>query len=288
MAERTPELERGDGTLGVADRWTYRWAASRRPRIHPVATPAGHLLTVDVPDDHPWHHGLWFTIKFVDGDNYWEEIAPYGVLRHVAEPTVAGRSLSGELDWVAPDRETVVIRERRTISHVEIDAGAYALDLSVELTAPKAVELDRTPFNGEWGGYGGLTMRGQPGFVDTRLLLPARPDAGGVEVDRVLGRPAPWLAIDGTVDGSPVGMAMLDAPTNPSHPVPWYASTRAGTYGEGWANFVNAAFLWDGPRSLPAGEPLRFDYRVCIHDGRWDPDRVHQEHAAYRAALGGS
>ena len=29
--------------------------------------------------------------------------------------------------------------------------------------------------------------------------------------------------------------------------MPWYGSTRADTYGDGWANFVNAAFLWDEP-----------------------------------------
>ena len=70
----------------VADRWRYVWADRKRPFIHPVTTPAGHVLSREAPDDHPWHHGLWFTIKFVDGDNFWEEMAPYGVLRHQGEP----------------------------------------------------------------------------------------------------------------------------------------------------------------------------------------------------------
>src|SRR5699024_5487896 len=53
-------VEETDDGIVVADRWTYRWAASRRPHIHPVRTPAGHVLTRDAPDDHPWHHALWF------------------------------------------------------------------------------------------------------------------------------------------------------------------------------------------------------------------------------------
>ena len=68
---------------------------------------------------------------------------------------------------------------------------------------------------------------------------------------------------------------LLDHPANPGHPVPWYASTRQPAYGiEGWTNFVNAAFLWDGPQTVAAGEELRLRYRFVVHDGRWDRDRI--------------
>jgi hypothetical protein len=280
------EVVWSDGATTVRDRWTYHWGARRRPFVHPLRTPAGHVLTVDAPDDHPWHHGLWFTIKFVGGDNYWEEMAPYGVLRHRDDPPVVAAldgetaQLAGWVDWIAPDRETVVIRERRSITDRTLGPDAYALDIEVELHAAHDVVLDRTPFNGDWGGYGGLTLRGRPELVDTSLTLP---DRSGV--DRLLGEPAPWLAIDGRVGDDEVGVLLIDAPTNPVHPVPWYASTRAATYGAGWSNFVNAAFLWDGPMTLAAGQPLRIEHRVCVHDGRWDPDRCTSEWAAYRAAL---
>jgi hypothetical protein len=70
-------------------------------------------------------------------------------------------------------------------------------------------------------------------------------------------------------------VAILDHPGNPRHPVPWYGSTRAATYGdEGWSNFLNAAFLWDEPLRVGAGKPLRFAYRVLVHDGAWDADRI--------------
>ena len=67
---------------------------------------------------------------------------------------------------------------------------------------------------------------------------------------------------------------MLDHPGNPRSPSPWYASTRADTYGEGWANFVNAAFLWDEPLTVAADETLALRYRVIVHDGRWALDRI--------------
>ena len=98
MTDTVP-VEHTDDALDVGGLWTYRWGARKRPHLHPVRTPGGAVLTRDAPDDHPWHHGLWFTIKFVDEDNFWEEMAPYGVLRHDGPPEVEVRrdeSVPGE------------------------------------------------------------------------------------------------------------------------------------------------------------------------------------------------
>jgi hypothetical protein len=265
----------GDGELTVADRWTYRFGHQRHPCIHPLRTPADATLTIDAPADHPWHHGLWFAVKFVDGENFWEELDPYGVQRHCDDPPVtvdedAGGQVvvSGRLDWVAPDRTTVVLRERRTLTHVPIADGSYAIDVAEELYPERDVVLDRTPWNGLWGGYGGLTLRGRPDWVDTRLLLP-----DGAIHERLIGVPATGVDLTGTVGGTPVGMAILDHPANGAGPVPWYASTRAATYGdEGWSNFVCAAFLWEGPVEVGAGATLRRQHRVVVHDGPWSAD----------------
>ena len=205
------------------------------------------------------YHGLWFTIKYVNGENFWEEVEDYGVLRHVDETTV---------HWIRPDRATVVMVDDRTLTHVEVDDHAYAIDWSVTLTPQFDVVLDRTEFT-TWGGYGGLAIRGRPDWVDTRLLVP-----DGTEHGRLLGARSEWLDVSGTVDGQPVGVLLLDHPDNPRHPVPWYASTRAATYGDdGWSNFVNAAFLWDEALAWPAHVPLPFRFRIVVHDGRWDVAR---------------
>lgn len=137
--------------------------------------------------------------------------------------------------------------------------------------------FDRTPFT-TWGGYGGLALRGRPDWTDTRILLD-----DGTSQDRVLGTKATWCDLSGRIEGGEAGLLILDAATNPRHPVPWYGSTRAATYGdEGWSNFLNAAFLWEGPLSWPAGrDPLVFDYRVVVHDGTWDQERCAAEHARW-------
>lgn len=266
--------------------WTYQWEASKRPLIHPVTTLAGHVLTRDAPDDHPWHHALWFTIKFVDDDNFWEEYDAYGVLRHRSTPELVqhddGRSsLKGTLDWIRPDRETVALVEDRTWTHVPLSEDAYAIDLDTTLVAAADVHYDRTPFT-TWGGYGGLTVRGAGDWTDTILMV----DDGSTH-DRVLGDASRWCDLTGTVPGvsdAVAGLAFLDHPGNVRHPVPWYASTRADTYGdEGWSNFLNAAFLWHDGLDVPAGEPLRVRHRVVVHDGRWTADQVESAWQAYAA-----
>ncbi len=252
----------------MTERWTYNADHRKRPHVHPLAAPSGAVLTRDAPEDHPWHHALWFTIKFVNEENFWEEVPPYGVLRHVDPGTV---------HWIRPDRETVVIVDRRSIEEVDLGVGdAYALDWSITLEPQADVVLDRTPFT-TWGGYGGLSLRGRPDWTDTRLLL-----SDGSIVDRVLGQRSPWCDLSGRVEGGEAGVLLLHGPANARHPVPWYGSTRAATYGdEGWSNFLNAAFLWDEPLPLAAGEQLDLSYRVVVHDGVWDVDRCAAEWARW-------
>lgn len=280
-----PELvSKADGrVVSMAEgRAVYRWSARRRPFVHPLRTPAGDLVTVDAPDDHPWHHGLWFAIKYVNGDNYWEEVAPYGVVRHHGPPRVEGTraegAATGGLEWIAPDRTTVVIREERTWRWCGIDAPspAYALDLTARLVPTLDVVLDRTPFT-TWGGYGGLTLRGAPDWTGTRFTL------GGLgNRDRVLGEPAPWCDTSGRFpSGGHGGVLLCDHPSNPRHPVPWYGSTRNELYGDGWSNFVCAAFLFGEPMPLGAGEVLELRHRVVVHDGEWDAATCEQQWRAW-------
>ncbi len=250
----------------MPERWTYHRDHSRRPHVHPLRTPAGVTLTRDAPADHPWHHGLWFTIKYVNGENFWEEVDAYGVLRHVDDKTV---------HWIRPDRRTVVMVDERTLTHVDLD-DAYAIDWDITLTPRVDVVLDRTEFT-TWGGYGGLALRGRADWTDTRLLLP-----DGTAHERLLGTTADWLDLSGTVEGSEAGVLLLDHPHNPRHPVPWYASTKSATYGhDGWSNFVNAAFLWDRALTWPAGRSLAFRFRIVAHDGIWDKDRCAKEWARF-------
>lgn len=252
--------------------WSAVWDAPR-PYLHPVCTPAGARLTVEAPADHPWHHALWFAIKLVNGENFWEEYGEFGTLRTRDVAELPGGAARATIDWVGPDGATVVLTETRTLTPVAVGDELYGIDWREELVPVADTELDRTPFT-TWGGYGGLTLRGAPDWHDTELLLP-----DGSRHDRLLGERAAWCALQGIAplpDGreQPCGVVLADHPGNPRFPTPWYASNRADTYGEGWANFLNAAFLWDEPLSIAAGSALALRHLVIVHDGLPAHDRL--------------
>jgi hypothetical protein len=56
---------------GGAVVWQFNHATNQAmPYFHPLALPGGPSLTWLSPPDHPWHYGLWFAWKFLNGKNY--------------------------------------------------------------------------------------------------------------------------------------------------------------------------------------------------------------------------
>ena len=54
--------------------WQFNFDSQlSQPYFHPLNLPGGKTLTWASPPDHPWHYGLWFSWKFINGVNYWEE-----------------------------------------------------------------------------------------------------------------------------------------------------------------------------------------------------------------------
>ncbi len=249
--------------------WRYVYGGKPKPFIHPLCTPAGHCLTLFEPHDHVWHRGLWFTFKFIDGDNFWEERAPFGIQRTAVPPSIDHTAdgqivLRSELDWIRPDGQASVFHEQRLLRYTTLDDQAYALDFETTLTAWSDLLIERTPFT-TWGGYGGLILRGTRNWQETRLLFP-----DGSTDDRPTGVRATWCDLSGKLDGGleqTGGVAIFDHPDNPRHPTPWYGATGPGHY-------FNAAVVFHEPMQVGAGQDLTFRYRVLVHDQLWDVARL--------------
>jgi len=69
---------RTDSSLALLNQnrvvWQFNFdAKDGKPYFHPVSLTDGTELTWHRPPDHPWHYGLWFSWKFINGLNYWEE-----------------------------------------------------------------------------------------------------------------------------------------------------------------------------------------------------------------------
>ncbi len=271
---RTIAISRG---RDVPPAVTIDYHSAPKSFLHPVTTPTGVPMTLIEPWDHTWHRGLWFTIKYVDGDNFWEEREPYGrqvlnLTPPVTHPADDAAAVTMHLDWWMDGAEMPVICERRTWT-VRPGADATVIDFETELVPTRDVTLDRTEYT-TWGGYGGIAFRGSPSWHPDRRLY------GDTVTDgRLLGETGPWAAMDGPVDGGigrTAGIAIFDHPDNPNHPTPWYTGSGAG-------NFLNAAFLFHGPMSLAKGATLRLRYRLLIHDGRWEADEIASRYEVWRA-----
>jgi hypothetical protein len=263
-----------------APMWRYVYSGVPKPYFHPICTPAGHVLTILEPHDHYWHRGLWFTFKFINGENFWEEHEPFGTQRTVEPPGINhggdGRiNLFTRLEWVRPDGGDIVIREQRQISHLPLGEDAYAIDFYTNLVAQADLKLDRTPYT-TWGGYGGLIFRATRNWHAPKHLLP-----DGSMTERPTGAEAAWCALSGKLDGGRQqtgGFAMFDHPSNPRHPTPWYG---AGTQ---MHSYLNAAILFHEPMDLGRGETLTLRYRVVLHDGLWDVARLQSAYNDYITA----
>ncbi len=266
-----------------------------RPYFHPVAATDGTVLTWHQPSDHLWHRALWFSWKLIDGLNYWNEDPKTGKLQglsdvvdvKVVRTDERGAQVVMRLDYHPPDRPTV-LEETRTLTITSPDAeGTYRIDWHQRFTASprQEVVLDRTPpKEAPWGGYGGLSYRAAQDITDVILT-----DSQGRLNQQVHGQNARWVDASGIFDTgvfntatqSAAGVTIFDHPSNPRHPTPWYVSydTKKGHP----FIYTNPALLFNEPLTLPAGESLELYYRVLIHPGRADAEKLGEEFQRFAA-----
>jgi len=277
-----------------ADVWRFHFdpAKESKPFFDPVCVAGGPSLTWARPPDHVWHYGLWFSWKYINGLNYWEESK--------------GKS-QGETFWSAPTLETrtdgsaviaftlgyrpsptnePVLKEQRNIrvSAPGTD-GEYHMDWTQVFTAgDQSVTLNRTPLMGEpngspWGGYAGLSVRLAKAFTGVESVAST---VGRIPRDAASRLDATAAAAEqnGLVDGKPYGVALLAHPVNPRAPGDWYPIENSDAF----FYYLNAAFLLKSAFVMKPGEMLTLRYRVYIHNGRWDKELLRLRAAEWQTA----
>jgi len=226
----------------VGDRvaWEYHFdPAGGKPYFHPVRNEAGAVVTAWRPADHPWHRGIWWSWKFLNGVNYWEENAAgisegrtmLRATRVEARPGLPAR-VEQEIEYLP------VLKEYRRLEMTGPRIGWHS-----EFTAVAPVRLDRVPIAGEpngqtWGGYAGLSVRLAAGVSGLR------DSEGRTEARAMHGQRAAWVEFGG----------IRVVPRQPSR---WYV------WSEGM-NYFSPAVLYDGPWELTAGEQVKLDYEIWL------------------------
>jgi hypothetical protein len=275
------EWDRQPGSLawmqGTNILWRFNFDTNAgKPFFHPLTAAGGEPLTAAQPQDHPWHYGLWFSWKFINGVNYWEQDRATGKAEGAtrwATPNIRIQSdgsalIQLTLEYVHPSGRIELTEQRRLAVYAPKSDGTYAIDWVARFkVGTNAVVLDRTPMPSEPkgqpnGGYGGLSLRLAQAPVTVSLWTEreaikefvnnrARPDALALGAN--LGR-------EGKIIGA---VAIVSAPSNCSKGSPWYAAVS------GEMQYFCSAILAPKPISMNAGETLDLRYRIVVRPQAW-------------------
>lgn len=276
--------------------WQFNYGTNAtKPFFHPLALPGGSPLSWQSPADHVWHYGLWFSWKFLNGVNYWEEDK-----QRQSEGTTSWRVVKIEtradlsaqieiaLDYRPRGAAMPLLTEQRTITITPPSAdGSYAMDWNLQFKASDAkVKFDRTPLVGEpggksFGGYAGLSLRFAKELSEPRVSSTSDIGEPSEKRFRFAATAADY---SGRIDNAEVGVAILDHSSNPRHPTRWYSivNPAASFY------FLNSAWIQLQPFELAANESFTLRYRVLVHPERWNATRLEAEQKKFTGDKQGS
>jgi hypothetical protein len=241
----------------------------RKPFAAEWFSPGGTNVLRDAPADHLHHHGLMFAVA-VDGVDFWSENEKCGHESHVrledASPfTFQGVSWCGftqTVDWVGPDGQTLLMKERRTIDVCRAgDPAASILVWNATLEAPpgkESIKLTGSP-------YFGLGMRFVQSMDKEGRFVNADGQTGVAGTNNVRSA---WCAYSAAADGKPVTVAMFACPKNPRHPATWFTMDSPFAYLSATLN------LHGEPLVIEAAKPLRLRYAAALWDGQVEPETI--------------
>lgn len=276
----------------------YEWRRANHPYFDRLRslTHAG-FLTNHAPHDHRWHHGLWWSWKFINDVLFWEDHAGYGgnrvglgrsvVTEHSVDDSDGSVRIQQRLQWrVDATGEVLLQEERSMVAMLDPDSDArWILDWDQNWTAVTDVRLEVTPWPETiWGGYAGLNYRPARSLAVEESII----GDGFDGAEALHGARSAWAAYTGLVDGAETdepdvpargGIAMLQHPANPRYPHPVYTFSAGDEFG-----FLATAPLMHEPLELPASTELRLRHRVLVLDAPPDPDAVRRADASYVSA----
>lgn len=158
---------------------------------------------------------------------------------------------SGDAESRVIDCEFVIKAGKEPVKFGDTKEGTFAIRLSPQLDAPMGNMIN---------------------------------SEGGKGESQVWGKRANWVDVDGVVDGDKLGVVVFDSPDSFRHPTYWHARG----YGLLAANPFGLSYFYadpkrDGSYMLPAGQSIRFRYRVLIHEGSYTDAHVAEKYSEYAA-----
>jgi hypothetical protein len=294
----------------------------KKPVLYPLRTANGTIVTRGFPleprpgerVDHPHHVGLWFNHGDVNGLDFWNnsddipaDRAPkMGTIFHkrvVEAKSGADRGeLAVEMEWKNAENVPLLLETTRFVFRGS--GNERSVDRITTLTALGSKVVFRDNKEGSLGMRVARALE-QPadkpevftdatGKATTVAVLDNKGVTGqytsseGLKGDKVWGTRGRWCMLSGKIEAEPITLAMLDHPSNPTHPTYWHARG----YGLFSANVFGRQVFEpkqdEFTLTLEPGKSVTFRHRILILSDAATADSMERQFRTFAAASSSS
>jgi hypothetical protein len=257
-----------------------------KPVLYPVYSASGIMIQRRYPfsveegesHDHPHHTGLFFTYGTegeVNGNNYWANQQGSSKIKHVAvsrKTTDSDQAVLGiTAHWIDRNGE-LVMEEDRTMIFTGNDV-TNIIDFTIRL---KAITEDVVFKDTKEGMFGLRVADWLSENHGSGLYLNS---SGDTTEAGVWGKRAAWVWLEGSFEGNPIGIIIMNHPSSVNFPTFWHARG----YGLFSANPLGQSVFQKGlgvenPESLnfviKSGETALFKFRMIIYEEDLNVDQL--------------
>ncbi|MEI7828427.1 MAG: PmoA family protein [Prolixibacteraceae bacterium] len=228
------------------------------PFFYPVNGPlSGGSVTSMRNGEYPHHSSLFFGCDQVNGGNYWQEGLERGRIISVnAEILKEGGDtvlITDECIWSRPGAASPV-KDSRKFTITSPSATVKQIDAEITMEMLLDVTIKKTNHS-----LFSARMAADLSVKNGGTLVNAEGDSGE---KATFGKSSAWMDFSGKRGDYIEGLAILQHPSNPWYPSPWF--TR--DYG-----FISPTPMYwpadDKETILKKGEKLLLRYRVLVHGG---------------------
>lgn len=259
-----------------------------KPYFNPLYANNSSLTCIS-PPDHPWHLGLWFSWKYINGVNYWEYLDEFKSeetgYKSDGITEIKKIEINKNKDFSTgimlnllyhPEEGSPVLSEKCNINISEPkEDNSYFIDYDCTYESlVDEVTLDRTPVEGEpdgvsWGGYTGLSIRFNQDYTSPVILFPSQNE--NYKKD-------PWLYMGfNTLTGQKAGLCIMQHPDFSTPTTSWYVINDPVIP----FYYYSPAVLYDGKIILKKGESLHLRYKILILPGMPSKEELQRKYEDY-------
>lgn len=243
------------------------------PFFYPVNGPlSGGSVTSMRNGEYPHHSSLFFGCDLVNGGNYWQEGLERGriisvnpeILKEGGDTVV----ITDECIWSRPGVISPVKDHRKYII-TSPSATLYQIDVEITMETLMDVRIKKTNHS-----LFSARMASDLSVKNGGTMVNAEGDNGE---KATFGKNSPWMDYFGKRGDFMEGLAILQHPSNPWFPSPWF------TRDYGFMSPTPMFWPVNGQETfLKKGETLFLRYRVLVHGGNTGEAKVAELFERYK------